>query len=137
MSKRLIIGISAAILLAAGIVGGYFAFAGSGKEEARVPAEWRDPVLENAKAKGIIENYQLAEGAQGRMYVTSDKNVTLNYSGGCPAGGSCPDLIPRSLSILYRANSRSRDEAEAISQSHAPEACRSHTPYPLLEARAG
>jgi hypothetical protein len=116
MSKRLIIAASIAILLAGGIIGGYFAFAGSGKEEARVPAGWRDSVLETAKAKGIIENYQLVGGAQGRMYVTSDENVTLNYSGGCPAGGSCPELTPTLLSIIYRSNSRSRDEAEAISR---------------------
>ncbi len=114
MSKRLIIGISVAILLAAGIVGGYFAFAGSGKEEAQVPEEWRDPVLETAKAKGIIENYQVVEGGEGRMYVTNDKNVTLNYTG-CVGGASCPPM-PTVLSIQYRANSRSRGEAEAISR---------------------
>jgi hypothetical protein len=116
MSKRLIIGASIVILLAGGTAGGYFAFAGSGKREATVPAEWRDSVLEAAKAKGIIEGYQVVEDPQSRMYVTSDKNVTLNFSGGCPPGGSCPELIPPSLSIIYRANSRSRDEAEAISR---------------------
>ena len=116
MSKRLIIGASIVILLTGGIIGGYFAFAGSGKEEARVPAAWRDSVLETAKAKGIIENYQVAENAQSRMYFTCDKNVTLNYSGGCPGAGSCPEARPLTLGILYRANSRSRDEAEAISR---------------------
>ena len=136
MSKRLIIGLIIVILLAGGIVGGYFAFTDSGKEEATVPAEWRDSVLETAKAKGIIENYQLVEGAQGPMYVTSDKNVTLNYSGGCPGGGSCPESTPTSLNILYRANSRSRDEAEAISRIARARACRSHTPCPLPKAKA-
>src|SRR3954453_16369114 len=100
MSKRLIIGVSIVILLAGGITGGYFAFAGSGKEEASVPAEWRDSVLETAKAKGIIVDYQVVESAQSRTYVTSDKNVTLNYSGGCGAG-SCPEQRPPTLSILY------------------------------------
>jgi hypothetical protein len=116
MSKRLLVGVSIVILLAGGTAGGYFAFADSGKTEASVPAEWRDSVLETAKAKGIIENYQLVEGAESRMYVTNDKNVTLNYSGGCGGAGSCPEARPVTLSILYRANSRSRDEAEAISR---------------------
>ena len=116
MSKRLLIGVSIVILLTGGTTGGYFAFAGSGKDEVSVPAEWRDSVLETAKAKGIIENYQLVEGAQSRTYVTNDKNVTLNYSGGCVGAGSCPETTPVTLGILYRANSRSRDEAEAISR---------------------
>src|SRR3982751_2406474 len=104
MSKRLLIGVSIVILLAGGTAGGYFAFAGSGKDEARVPAEWRDSVLETAKAKGIIENYRFVEGAQSRMYVTNDNNVTLNYSGGCGGPGSCPETTSVALSILYRAN---------------------------------
>src|SRR4051812_9475399 len=117
MSKRLLIGVSIVILLAGGTAGGYFAFAGSSKDEGSVPAEWRDSVLETAKAKGVIENYQLVEGAQSRMYVTDDKNLTLNYSGGCGGAGSCPEMAwPVTLSIVYRANARSRDEAEAISR---------------------
>jgi hypothetical protein len=116
MSKRLVVGVSIVILLAGGTAGGYFAFAGSSKNEANVLSEWRDSVLETAKAKGIIENYQHVEGAQSRMYVTNDKNVTLNYSGGCGGAGSCPEAMPVTLSILYRENSLSRDEAEAISR---------------------
>jgi hypothetical protein len=118
MNTRFLIGLSAALLLIGGIVGGYFAFGGSSKKETNVPIEWRDPILETAKTRGVIDGYRLVElhAAQNITYITSDQNVTLSYTGGCPGGASCPEGLQRVLSILYRANARSREEVQAISR---------------------
>ena len=118
MNTRFAIALSALVLLIGGIVGGYFALGGSSKKETNVPIEWRDPILETAKARGVIDGYRLGDihAGQNVTYITSDQNVTLSYVGGCPPGGSCPETLQRLLSILYRPNSRSREEVQAISR---------------------
>jgi hypothetical protein len=115
MSTRIAIALSASVLLIGGIVGGYFAFGGSSKKETNVPIELRDPILETAKTRGVIDGYRLVD-TYVLTYVTSDQNVTLSYTGGCPGGASCPESLERVLSILYRANARSREEVRAISR---------------------
>jgi hypothetical protein len=116
MNTRLVIGSSVVVLLIGGTVGGYFAFGGSSKKETNVPIELRDPILETAKTRGVIEGYRLVDirAAQNISYITSDQNLTLRYTDGCPGGPE--SLGPKALCILYRTNARSLEEVRGISR---------------------
>jgi hypothetical protein len=92
--------LAVAIAVAGGLAA-YFATRG-GATQPSVPKRWQNPVLEQAKERGIISDYRFVQVVPGTSlrYAVNDGQIRLAYFG-CVGGVSCPATLT-TLRITYQ-----------------------------------